>query len=243
MQSTISLFRHLYDHLPPLFPEEVSEKIKHALEHAETDPSVTLGEIEDSMIIFGFEAWPWNQAYKEFLASAEGLVGEHFLLPRLSLSLQEKYSEFKHFGGTLRDLHSGRPADYFILEERSELCAALVEMQVKLREYVGRELVGLGKKKYLQRVEEFIKVRDDVKKQLDGLRMLADKEQDHPTLADEIRARVRAFEYSMCHLGQEFRYDAVCRATEFFADRKCHLNRMRGIHLPVEVDFYNTNYT
>ncbi len=239
MQSTIALFRHLYKNIPPLFPKEMSEKMAHALSHLEKDQTVTLDEIEDTMIAFGYEVWPWNQAYKEFVAAAETQIGEHSLLPRLSLPLQKKYHDFKSFGGSLRDLHSGRPADYFSPEDRVELCEALVEMQIDLRQYAKQEVCGVSKQKYLKRVAEFTTLLQDIKKNLDSMRQLAGKEQDHPTLADEIRARVRGFEHGLCLLGPELEYHAVCNSLEFFHGRKQEMNRMKGINEPLQVDFYN----
>jgi hypothetical protein len=239
MQSTIELFRHLYKNIPPLFPTETRQKIAHALEHLESDQTITLREIEDTMIEYGYELWPWNQAYKEFLATAESAVGEHFLLPRLSPLLHAKYLDFKHFGGTLRDLHSGRPADYFDVEERRELSEKLVELQKDLHKYAEQEITGLSKSKYLRRVEEFADLLAKIESTLEMLRDLADKEQDHPTLADEIRSKVKGFEYSLCLLGPELDYEAVFQSIDFFKGRKEDLNRLRGINVPGEFDFFS----
>lgn len=237
MQSTIAIFKYLFQHLPPLFPEEIKGKMKHALEHLEQDQTVSLEQLEETMISFGYEVWPWNQAYKEFLAVAEGQVGEHFLLPRLSGGLAEKFEDFKAGGGTLRDLHSGRPAMFFTLEERGELCAALVETQTDLRQYVNREVMGLEQEKYLRRVVEFKKIITSIKSELNDLRDIAEKEEDHPSLAGEIKERVKGFEQGLCLLGPELQYEAVCESKDFFAERKSHLNRMRGIHLPKVLSF------
>ncbi len=238
MKSTVAIFRHLYNRLPPLFPAETANKMKHALEHLESDPSITLHEVEKTMIIFGYEIWPWNQAYREFLSLAEGKVGEHFLLPKLSKKLQAKYQEFKLSGGSLRDLHSGRPADYFGIDERNELCVALVNTQKELRDFVTREVVGLDKSKYLQRVDTFRNVLGAIKKQLNEMRILADREQDHPILANEIRERVKMFEQGLCLLAPELDYEAVCQSVDHFTGRKLDLNWMRGTHLPADVDFF-----
>lgn len=239
MHSTIDIFRRLYAHIPPLFPSDVAEKMGHALEHLERDETITVAEVEDTMIRFGYELWPWNQAYREFLVLAESQVGEHFLLPKLNKSLRGRYLDFKRYGGDLRELHSGRPADFFSPEERGELCGALVDLQHELRHYVDRSLIGLEKTRYLRRVNEFKGVLAEIQKQLDVLNKLAESEQDHPTLADEIRSSVRHFQYGLCLLGPDLDYDAVCRMPEYYRGRKQDLNRMRGIHVPAEVEFYN----
>lgn len=238
MQSTIALFRHLYKHLPPLFPDNEKERMGHALEHLEKDQTVTMKEIEDTMIGFGHIAWPWNQAYREFLAVSEGEVGEHFLMPKLTKSAQERYLEFKAYGGSLRDLHSGHPASYFTNDERVEVSVALIDMQIDLRNYTDRKVLGTERIKYLERVKSFSDVLKSIQQKLGEMNGLAEKELDHPNLANEIRMRVRSFEEGLCLLGPELKYDAVHESIEFFEGRKKDLNRMRGIQTPLKIDFY-----
>jgi hypothetical protein len=231
MNSTISLFRYLYDNLPPLIPEEIQQKMKHALEHLERDQTITVEDTEDTMVTFGYEIWPWHQAFKEFITDAEAAMGEHFLLPRLDDTILKKYTGFKKDGGTLRDLHSGRAAILFSPEERQKLCSALVETKQDLKKYAIQEILSTATKEYLQRVEEFKKLLKDIKQILQRLKTVADQEQDHPTLAHEIRARIRGFEQSLCHLGPELDYRAVCQTPEFFEERKKHLDRCRIYYL------------
>lgn len=238
MQSTINIFRHFYEKLPPLFPAAMSGKIAHALEHVENDPTVTLEEIEKTMITFGYQAWPWNQAYQEFFMVAEATVGEHFLVSKFTPELRRRYEEFKRYGGTLRELHSGRPADFFSGEERTDVCAALIETQAELRDYVDREIASVHREKYLKRVAEFSSVLEEITANLEQMNGLASAEQDHPALAEQIRSRVRAFEYGLCFLGPDVGSEAVCQSVGFFAGRKHELNRLRGIHEERQVDFY-----
>ncbi|MDO8626158.1 MAG: hypothetical protein Q7K39_01720 [Candidatus Magasanikbacteria bacterium] len=237
MQSTVELFRHFIKSLPPLVPESLFARANHALEHVENDPSVTLPEVEDTMIEFGYELWPYIRAYREFLSLYEAKLGEHFLLPRLSPALAERYHNFKVCGGTLRDLHSGNGAQFFSDEERGELCAALVGLTADTRRYTDHQLKSADRQKFLERVAEFKILISDVANRLGSLLALADSEQDHPTLASEIRQRVRAFEYGLCYLGPALDYAAVCQAPEFFHGRRHELNRLRGIHQPRVASF------
>lgn len=239
MQSTLQLFQHLYDHLPPLFPSDIAQKMQEAIVEFEERNDVSVEEVEKAMIKFGYEAWPYNKAYREFYLIAEDKLGEQFLVPRLSLPVQEKYLHYKTLGMTLRDLHSGRPAEYFSDEERGELCEALVAMQIDLCSFTDREVVGTKKKQYLQKINDFKDLLENIKKHLDSLRKLADKEGDHQMLADEIRARVENFEHGLCLLAPELDYEAVCQSVEHFQGRKKDLNRLRGIHETVEIDFYS----
>ncbi len=205
----------------------------------QTNQTVTPRQVEDTMIVFGYEIWPWNQAYRDFLTIAENAYGDEFLLPHLSEITRKKYLDFKDYGGTLRDLHSGRPAIYFENEERVELYRALLKMQEDLKKYVNQQIASTEKKRFLEKVEEYAKVLEQIEDKLKGLREIAQNEQDHPTLADEIREKIRMFEYGMCLLGPELSFPAVAESVDFFVGRKVDLNRLRGIETVKEIDFYN----
>jgi len=239
MQSTIELFHHLYNNLPPLLPEEVVLAMKKELQDLENNPDITLEELEDKMIKFGYEVWPWNQAYKYFLTSATDKVGDHFLLPCMSDGLRAKYLSFQEFGGTLSDLHSGRPASFFTSEERAELCERLVDMRLHLKEYVNRALVGDNKNQYLNKVEEYKNLVEKIRFNLESLRNFMEKEEDGSALIGEINAKIKNFEHSLCLLGSELDFEAVCQAQDFFVGRKTELSRMRGINIPMQIDFFN----
>lgn len=238
MQSTVKLFWHLYDHLPPLFPTAVALEMKNELVNLAIESDISLENVEDKMIKYGYEIWPWNQAYKYFLEIGREQLGEHFLLPQMSEGLEKKYLDFKHYGGGLKDLHSGRPALFFTSEERAELCEALVDMHLQVKNYVNRDLVGINKKNYLSKVDEYKKLLEKIKINLESLRRLLANEEEGSVLAVEINSKIRDFEQGLCLLGTELDYEAVCQAPDFFVGRKNELNRLRGIHVPLEIDFF-----
>lgn len=218
--STLSIFRRLHDDIPPLVPRDVSADMFAALEQCENNMHLTRADLEATMIIFGKKIWPYREAFLEFYRVYEGELGEKFLLRRLPRETQKKYAEFKKSGGTFRDLHSGSPAAFFTVEERVVLCAALVEVNRDLSDYARQAVVSRDEKKYRDRIQEFMHIFADIERQLGDLLQRADKEQEHPELAAEIREHVRGFEYSFCLLGPPLRYEAVCQAPEHFDGRK-----------------------
>ncbi len=238
MQSTLYIFHHLYNNLPPLLPQEISQKMGAALENLEKNHEATLDQIEKTMVFFGYQIWPYNQAFKEFIHATEKEVGEHFLLPRLSASLQKKYEDFKHKGGTFEEFHVGRGADFFTSEERVQLCEALVEMEASLRLFVRRQITSIDEKKYHEKVKKSEQILEDVRKNLDKLRQVAEREQeDCPVLSQEICSKVKSFEHSLCLLGPELDFEAVCQAEEYFVDRKKKIKNMGNFHLFSQAQF------
>lgn len=238
MQATLQIFHRLYDNLPPLFPAQIKEHMQGSLLRLERDQDATAEDIEDSMIMFGYALWPFNQAYRKFLVSTEERLGEHFLLPKLSLALQAKYEKFKCCGGAMRDLHSGNAAHFFNAEERVELCRGLIETGIELQNYTRRSVIGEDRSDYLEEVEEFKKLLHEISDILSILRALARKEEyEYPALAREILARVRAFEFGLCLLGPELKHEAVCESLDFFRGRKLDMSRLRGIQVPAQLVF------
>jgi len=238
MQYTFSLFQQFYKNLPPLVPKEVKESMFRVLKDWENHPDIGIEEIESIMVKFGYEVWPFTKAYKEFLFINEEKVGEEFLLGFLDLNLQKRFIDFKLYGGSLQDLHTGQDVNFFEPEERVEICKAFIETDLAIKDFTKQEVLGLKQKKYLEKVKEFKKTLKNIKKEIKHLYELAHTEEDHPSLSREIKEKAKDFEHSLCFLGQELDHFAVCNSINFFASRKEHLNSLRGIHEVVKVDFY-----
>jgi len=238
MKATLSIFKIFYDKLPPLVPADIMLAMKKALEEFQSDDNADVADVENTMVKFGYQVWPWHKAHKEYLMKAEEQMGNHFLMPRLPKTMQEKYKKYSEYGMTHADLYSGRPAlEYFTPEERAVLGGALVDARNDLDDYVDHQISSLDNEKYLQRVEELNQILADVKQKLDNLRAMADKEYDHPSLANEIRARVTGFEHGLCWLAPDLDKEQVDNAWEFFRGRRQDLARMRGINVPIQMEF------
>lgn len=237
MESTIQLFSQLVDNLPPLLSDDLSYRIRKELKNIQNEP-VSLENLEEKMIKIGYEIWPWNQAFREFFRVTEEKMGEQFLLSHFDNSLQKKYLEYRELGMNWLDVHTGRTAAYFSEDDRVIIAQALVDTHRTIKDFTVREVVGMKKEIYLKKVEEFKNILNKIKIGLEGLRDLAINESDHPMLASEIIERVRSFEHGLCLLAPEFEHEDVGRAHEFFVGRKQELNRLRGIHETIEIDFY-----
>jgi hypothetical protein len=238
-QYTLSIFEQLISALPPMFPLDTAQKMSFAIDQLKNDSRTNQKMVEDTMIRFGYDLWPWRQAFNDFFGLNEGKLGEQFFLSHLPAELGEHYMKYKEYGLTWRDLYSGRAVKYFDDDGRVVLYEALVKTKNDLVSFTAREVSGLLKKQYLSKVEEYKQTLAKVQSILNQMRAMADEEQYHPVLADELRARVRSFECGLCALGPSFEINDVMQALEFFVERKIHLNMMRGIDKSTAIDFYN----
>lgn len=238
MQYTISLFKHFYNNLPPLISGELRQTINEVLTSHSLNLNGNLDEVEDDLVMFGYIVWPWQKAHNDYLNATEEKFAEHWLLPKLSQDLQKKYHDFKLYGGTLNDLKSGNAAINFTEDERLELARALVELKSNLRRMVDHEVMSLEKTNYLKKVAKYGQLLVTIKQSIAELKQLAAEVQDHPTLANEMMAKAKLFEHGLCSLAPEPNLAEVQNAKEFFAGRRHELNRLKGINLPQEIDFF-----
>jgi hypothetical protein len=238
-QHTISIFQMTLDNLPPLLPPEIAAKMRVARDEMASNGGTSMEMIENTMIKFGYELWPWREAHREFLSSAEERLGEHFFLSRLPAGLNVSFTKYRDYGLDWRDVYSGRAINYFADADRPILARVLVETKNDLSKFTEQEVASVNKSKYLSRVGEFKKILEKIKNVIGRLKSSADKEEYHPTLADEMRARARHLELGLAELAPSPSLDEASLAQEFFDERKIHLNMLRGIDKPIQVDFYN----
>ena len=59
------------------------------------------------------------------------------------------------------------------------------------------------------------------------MREMADQEQEHPKLAEEIRDHVRTFELGLAAIGPESSYQELCDNHDHFVGRKQDLKKTR----------------
>ena len=240
-QHTISIFQMTLDNLPPLLPSEIVDKMRAARDAISADESANMEAVEDMMIKFGYEIWPWQEASREFLALAEERLGEHFFLSRLPAELGENFLKYREYGLNWRDVYSGRAINYFSDSDRPLIARVLVETKNDLSKFNAQELASVNKNKYLNRVGECKKILDKIRDAIMKLKFSADQEVYHPTLAEEMRARARHLELGLADLAPSPSLSEAELAHEFFEDRKSHLNMMRGIDKPIQVDFYGVS--
>lgn len=229
MKSTFSLFERFHSNLPPLFPEVTKQQIIADLDRLREVDSIDLPKIENIMVSYGYEAWPWNKAYQEHLKASEERVADHFVSSKLNSSTAERYEDFKLYGGTYRDLHSGRSASFFTPEEQAEIRDALVSCGTEVKDFTNREIVGAKKAKFLQRVGELQKNLSEIKQILGVLRNMAESEDDFPSLKNEIHARIKAFEHGLCLLGPEQNHAELPALVDHFRGRKEELRRLSTV--------------
>lgn len=237
MQTTFFISQKTVDALPPLFPLEKGEKVRRLL--VEEVNESTAKRLRKALVKLNYELWPYRRAWQEYLVGVEEKLVSHFLFPGLSPELSSRCQKYYECGVKFFDFYSGRVADYFSSEDRREIAGVLSVVKSNVVAYARQQIVTTGKKDYLRRVKDYEHILKKLKKEVDHLKKIAVQENDHPIIAQEINTKVEAFEDGLAMLGPEVNHKEIFNATEFFAERKNHLNSTRGIHTSQVFDFYN----
>lgn len=220
IQHTRALFERLCQQIPPLVPDQLQHDLSNALEQVQDNVSLTIEELDETVIFFGKKLWPYREAFFELYRVYEGHMGETFLLGKLTPQLKQKYRLFKEVGGTFRDFHEGGMIDFFDAQERMDLCEILVAVNRELWDYAVQRVVSTDVKQYKEKIKEFQQIFIAMEKQIADLHTMADDEQEHPELAAEIRAHIRGFEEGLSLLGPKIGYEALCGIDHFEGRRK-----------------------
>jgi hypothetical protein len=218
--NTLNIFRQLCAYVPPLVPANIAQDMQAALEQLESNPHLSLEELEDTVIAFGKKTWAYRKAFYEMASVYEGNLGETMLLAVLSKSMQQTYQEFVSHGGTYRDFVAGGAAEFFSPEERITITETLVQVKDSVFQHARQAIVSTDRSLYLKKIEEFELVQKNIESVFVELHDIANNEQEHPELATEIRAHIRGLEYGLSALGPHTSPAEVMASVEHFKERK-----------------------
>lgn len=222
MSEYTSLFlERLYFNLPPLVVEEVRVELEQVLEELSREPRSVV-EVEDIIISFQKEIWPYTQAFEEMVQRYVEEMGETLLMRKSSYELRRAYEKYRQHS-TWKNLYKGQEISAFTVEERTELHQLLVDIMCDVRDYAKQAAIMSDRKVYENRIAYYQKRYAEIEIELDRLQELADNE-ENIDLAREIRQHARDFKLSIASLGPVFDFEAVCNAHAHFVGRKKELS-------------------
>ena len=220
VKHTLNIFKFLTDKIPPLVPENFEQEAKEAYARCCENYDLSLPELENHIVLFGKGLWPYRKSFEEFYDIHENHLGDKFLLGVLPMELKKHYIEFKEYGGGFKELHHNSAVDFFSSDERNILYPSVMKIKEDIRRHTMQAVVTNDRYHYEKRIAWFQDILNDIEKRLDTLRLMADNEEDHPDLSEEIREQTKAFEQGLCLLGPAHHYNEICDAEEYFLGRK-----------------------
>ncbi len=222
---TLLFLERLYFNLPPLVAEDVRINLEQVLEEFTREPR-PVAEVEDMIISFQKEIWPFTQAFEEIVQGYLEQMGENLLLRKGSYELRRAYEKYRQTA-TWASLYKGGGMQAFTVEERTELQKMLVDIICDVRNFAKQAALMNDRQLYEKRIKYYQERFAGIEYELGRLRELAQSE-ENIDLAREIRQHARDFELSVASLGPAFDFSAICNAHEHFVGRKKELS-VRGL--------------
>jgi hypothetical protein len=218
--------------VPPLVPSELKLELAHAIEEIKNNTKCSPKQseeynllrltIEDAIIEFGKELWPYRQAFKFFLQDVRHRLAEEYFVLHLDKPMKQWFLICKEHNCTLSELKNGSDSAIIHLspEERNKIRHAFVETDINTRNAAAQEVLGLRREEYEKKISEFKMLQEDIIQHLDYLKQLAQNEKKHPSVAYELHALIREFELALCGLRPDNYLDQLHRVEEYIEGRK-----------------------
>jgi len=227
VQHTLNIFKQVYRNLPPLVEGDVRRDMRQKIEEIIADEKITLEELEDFMIFYGKQIWPYVQAFEEIYHIYHEKLSEKIFLAKASKNIVRKYQTIKETGVKFLDIFSGALHHFFSHEERIELMDLLISLKIDIRKHATQAVLTHEKERYEEKIEKYGKMVGDINSVIQDLHQFANEEDDE-NLSLDVRDKVRAIEYSLAFLGPKINYHEILDLPEYYVGKK-HEKKMRRI--------------
>lgn len=176
------------------------------------DPNAALPQIEDAIVAFGKEIWPYRKAYQE-LHDAYG-KDEPYLRETLSPATRTKYEAFVAGGGKLEDVRGGGELERtFPPEEKREIEEAWLAARERTHRELDALIAGEWKQKFESSLAALRGKQEEIEKKIAALRAFAG---ESPKWSAEIVDKVKVFEEGWSGVEREVSEDDIRGEIDYY---------------------------
>lgn len=220
VKHTLTIFESLRDRVPVVVPEELREALHIDILRLRDDHTVTLEEVEQSMINHGKKLWPYIKAFEDMVYTHEKKMGSKWIAQKASPSVRKKYALFCEIGGDYHTICHGAVMDDFDHDERQELAHLLVDLKQDIRAYAVQSVLTEGKSAYHQKVEEYATMIEEINESIETLRKMAHEHREiDADFAEDILGKIKAIEQSISFLGPSIDMHEIRGLHEYYQGR------------------------
>ena len=139
---TLDILKQVIGKAPKFFPVERKKEMLAELKSFRDDASMPVAKIEDAIISFGREIWPYRKSFWHVHDEAK-IEEEQYIRERLKDALREKYETFLRKGGRIEDIRKEAQLDELETFFTPEELAELVEAKISAHDKVVKEVESL----------------------------------------------------------------------------------------------------
>jgi hypothetical protein len=188
-QYSLDLLRQVIAKAPNFFPSGRRLDMEDELRRLEGDSTALREAIENTIIVFGREIWPYRKAFWHIHDTDGRHDEDRYLRESMAPELTARYDEFLKKGFSIKDIrHGGEFESFFTPEEKQQLIAAKLAAHDKV--VAAIEALCAGEHKEV--CENALAGYKEEVKRIEGLiaelRSLAEKsEKWRPEILDKVR--------------------------------------------------------
>lgn len=213
---TLDLLKQVIDKAPKFFPVERKKEMLLELKTFRADENTPIVKIEDAIISFGREIWPYRKSFWRVHDEAK-IEEEQYIREKLNPSLREKYETFLRKGGRIEDIRKEAQLDELETFFTPEELAELVEAKIGAHDAVVKEVESLcvGEKSAVctDALADYKKEQEKIDELINQLEHLAGESEKWQA---EILDKVRVFKEGWSGLEREVAADDVRGEIDYY---------------------------
>lgn len=215
-QFTLGLLLAMIEKAPITLPSEKKEAIKKQYDEYLKDKKITCAKVEEALVFFGKEIWPYRKAWQEMYEKYGRVLEEKYFEENLPKELHDKYFSCKKEGegSCLREYRMcGKMETCFTPEEKFMLDETVIAALEKAKAEVDKLVLGEKKNEY----DEIFAKRSDEQKimaaRVEELKNMADK---NPKWQAEILEKVKTIEEGWSVVERDLTLGEIEKILEFY---------------------------
>lgn len=180
------------------------------------EPATPRNKIEDAIIVFGKEIWPYRKAFWHVHDEAR-IEEENYIRENLTPALREKYETFLRKGGRIEDIRKEAQLEdletFFTSDELAELVEAKMNAHDRVVAEVDSLCSGIQKEVCVNALGEYQEEQKKIEELIGQLKALSD---NAPKWQAEILDKVRTFLAGWSGLEREVVADDVKGEIDYY---------------------------
>lgn len=213
-QYSLSLLRSTIDHAPNFFPQGRKKEMEEVYATYAADPTTDIAYIEDALVTFGKEIWPFRKSFWHIHDTDGRHNEEAYFLELLSPALRARYDLFKKKGNKIEDVaKDGEFETFFSPEERVELTTAKLTAHERVLKGIEELCAGEHKELCTQSLGKYREHQARVEELIAQLRGLAEQS---IKWRPEILDKARTFAAGWSGLEKEIAEEDVRNEIEYY---------------------------
>lgn len=190
---TINLLKNLILTAPVTFSKARKEEMLSKVEQYIEDSGADLAAIEETMIRFGKEIWPYRESYVKIYEQYGRKPEEERIATFLSGELKIKYQKFLSDRGNIEKIETGSPSleSYFTPDEQAAMVEAELKAHDEVHGKIEKMILADKQEEYQILLEQYKNEARQIEELLLQLKKIALRA---PLFVEEIALKIKTFE-------------------------------------------------